>query len=398
MEDRSIIKPILDALEYFKNSGEEINYFYNIIDKFCACWFGKQIKISKFKNIEYLLIHDLLSEYIRFEENNKRIALWLLAINRVCYNYTADITLPLQELKKINNAKNQDADATLIEPILKYLKKLDKLHREAGKDDTGQSDIISNFLQWDMIYTTIIYPSLENKLNFYENTTINAMSYILIEFIKQRSNDKRMAYLIMAILEACRYYSLQNKYIDSNFLSTYDQNNDIVIPGKEEALVEEILDRLKDENIKQRQSPILKENIPPEQYIKNNYDKFIEDLNSNIGKSVTNFNKYIFEFVIKFLSFEKEKQLLFLQTLYNYQANSLNILKPEIIDNLKKSINLLSDKTKNWLKSEIKKLENEKEQYIEHVIQKINSKYTVSKFNSSKLFIMVYFIKKLGLL
>ena len=41
MEDRSFIRPILDAMEYFNKSTEELNFFYRIIDRFCACWFGK---------------------------------------------------------------------------------------------------------------------------------------------------------------------------------------------------------------------------------------------------------------------------------------------------------------------------------------------------------------------
>ena len=39
MEDRSMIKPILDALEYFSSSEEELEFFYNVVDKFCAAWY-----------------------------------------------------------------------------------------------------------------------------------------------------------------------------------------------------------------------------------------------------------------------------------------------------------------------------------------------------------------------
>jgi len=265
MEDSSIVKPILDALDYFNNSPEEINYFYKIIDKFCAYWFNKNIQASKFNNIEFILIHDLLGEYIRFEENSKRVALWLLAINRVCYNYSNDLTSINKDLENIENSIDQDIDSTLIEPILKHLKILQKLHKNAGKDDAGQSDIISNFLQWVMIYTSLIYPSLENKMDFYEKATVKAMNFLLIEFIKQRSNDKRIAYLLMAIMEACRDYSIQHQDIDSDFVDSYAENSDIILPGKDKALVEEILDRLKKENIKQREEPLLYREISPEE-------------------------------------------------------------------------------------------------------------------------------------
>ena len=35
------------------------------------------------------LTHDLLGEYLRLEENSKRLAFWLLTLNRCCLNFTA---------------------------------------------------------------------------------------------------------------------------------------------------------------------------------------------------------------------------------------------------------------------------------------------------------------------
>lgn len=398
MEDSSIVKPILEALDYFNNSPEEINYFYKIIDKFCANWFNKNIQISKFKNIEYIIIHDLLGEYIRFEENNKRIALWLLAINRVCYNYTSDLKQTVEELNNIKNSIDQDIDSTLIEPILKHLKILERLHKNAGKDDTGQSDLISNFLQWVMIYTSLIYPSLENKMDFYEKSTVKAMNFLLIEFIKQRSNDKRIAYLLMAIMEACRDFSLQHQDIDSDFVEAYEKNNEVVLPGKEKAFVEEILNRLKNENIKQRENPLLYTEISPEEYVKDKLDKLIEEVNFDKSEAVNVFNKNTFEISSKFLSLNEEKQIQFLQTLFLYRQKCSDIIKPEIIQNIKRSVSLLSEKTKEWFRKEVDKLENQPDKYFKYAIKKINSEHSTSKYNSSKLFIMVYLFNKLSLL
>ena len=271
MEDRSIIKPILDALDYFNSSPEETNYFYNIIDKFCAYWFGKIINVNNLNNVELLLIHELLGEFIRFEENTKRVALWLLSINRICYNYTNDLSTLILELEKINHDDNRDIDVTLIEPILKQVQFLDNLHKKAGKDsDRGEGDLITNYLQWVMVYTSIIYPSLNVKLDFYNNTIIKSMNFILMEFIKQRSNDKRMAYLIMGIIEGCNQYNIQNENYVKDFIENYP-DKEIVLAGQEEALVKELLSKLKNENIKQRENNMILQDITPKEYVDNTY-------------------------------------------------------------------------------------------------------------------------------
>lgn len=397
MEDRSTVKPIIDALEYFNQSDIELQYFYKVIDRFCAAWFGKPIVVSKFKNIDLLLIHDLLGEYLRFEENSKRIGLWLLAINRVCYNYTADLSVAQKEINELTENIDDSVDVSLIEQILKSLKDFEEKHLKAGQDDRGQSDSIGNFLQWVGLYTTFIYPSLENKTDIYDKNILKAMNFLLIEFIGQKSNDKRLAYLLMAIMEACKQFSIQETNNEAEFVKEYDKKEETVLAGKEESLVEELLKKLRDENEKQRKRPALTKEILADEYIKDSYDKFIDDLNNDVAESVSVFNNYTFDLAGKFLTFDTGKQFLFLQTLSRYRANSKDSIKSTVYTNLKNSVNLLSSRTKNWIKNELERLNSQKDLYIEFIIQKLFAEAPSTKANTAKLFIMLYLIKKLEL-
>ncbi|OHD12963.1 MAG: hypothetical protein A2086_11680 [Spirochaetes bacterium GWD1_27_9] len=397
MEDRSIVKPIIDSIEYFNNSEIELQYFYKVIDRFCAAWFGRSILSNKFKEIDLLLIHDLLGEYLRFEENSKRIALWLLSINRVCYNYTADLSMARKETGEMLQGVDGSVDTSLISQILIIIRELEEKHLTAGQEDKGQGDTIGNFLQWVGIYTTYIYPSLENKSDYYDKNIVKAMNFLLSEFIQQRSNDKRLAYLILAIMEACKQYSLQSANDQSNFVSDYNHIDGLVFAGKEESLVEELLNKLRDENEKQRKRPGLTKEILADEFIKDTYDKFIEDLNSDVSESVSVFNKYTFDLANKFLTFDTGKQFLFLQTLSRYRASSKDSIKPSVYSSLKNSVNLLSSRTKNWLKNELERLESQKDIYIEYIIQKLLAENSASKTNTAKLFVMLYLIKKLEL-
>ncbi len=397
MEDRSTVKPIIDAIEYFNQSDIELQYFYKVIDRFCAAWFGKPVIVSKFRNIDLLLVHDLLGEYLRFEENTKRIALWLLAINRVCYNYTADLSDATREISEISQNIDDSVDVSLIEQIINNLKNFEEKHLTAGQDDRGQSDAIGNFLQWVGLYTTYIYPSLENKNDIYDKNILKAMNFLLIEFIGQKSNDKRLAYLIMAIMEACKQFSLQSTNDDEAFIKEYDKKEETVFAGKEEDLVEELLKKLRDENEKQRKRPALTKEILADEFIKDTYDKFIDELNSDTAESVSVFNNYTFELASRFLSFDTGKQFLFLQTLSRYRTNSKESIKPAVYNNLKNSVNLLSSRTKNWIKNELERLNVQKDVYIEYIIQKLFAELPSTKANTAKLFIMLYLIKKLEL-
>jgi len=396
MEDKSIIQPILDALQYFNESKEEINYFYKIIDKFCANLFGKKININNLTSAEMILIHDLLGEYIRFEENNKRVALWLLSINRVCYNYTVDLSGTIAEINSQSEKTDQNFDSTLIEPILIQLKTLNALHKDAGKKDLGQSDIISNFLQWVMVYTTIIYPSLENKFDFYDDTTLKAMHFILLEFIKQRSNDKRMAYLIMAIIEACRNYSIQADNDCSSFINAYNPDDGAVIPGQEETMIKELLEKLKDQTIQQRDNEEDKNNESIESYIKNSYDSFIDSLLTDKEKINKNFHSFIENLTEKVISLEIEKIISFFKILFRYRSHTKLCLNQEIIDILKNSIEKLPENSKDWVNDKIKNFSTEKEQYIKNII-KFRAKKKLDLYNFVKPYIIIFLIYKLEL-
>jgi hypothetical protein len=390
MEDRSIIRPILDALDYFNSSPEETNYFYNIIDKFSAYWFGKIINVNNLNNVEMLLIHELLGEYIRFEENSKRVALWLLSINRICYNFSNDLSSLVLELEKINHDENQDIDVTLIEPILKQIQTLDAIHKKAGKEsDRGEGDLITNYLQWVMVYASIIYPSLNNKLDFYTNTIIKSMNFILMEFIKQRSNDKRMAYLVMGIIEACNQYNIQNENYVKEFIENYP-DREIVLAGQEEALVKELLLKLKDEKIKQRENRMILQDTAPEEYVVNTYKKLISELNSDSILAVTNFNKYILRLTSKILSYNDENKSVFLSNILDFDSDALNNVNSEIIEKLRKSMSLLPEKTKNWINKELAKLNQDKKGSIDRVVNSLKTKEFASKFNYMKPFVLLY--------
>ena len=296
----------------------------------------------------------------------------------------------------MNNEGNQDVDTSLIEPILRQLKVLDEAHKNAGKKNYGKSDLISNYLQWVMVYTSIIYPSLEDKLDFYDKTTIKAMNYILMEFIQQQSNDKRISYLVMGIIEACKLFSIQNQEDSEKFLDNYKDTEDQVIPGQEEKFVKEILNRLKNENIKQRENNTFLHDITADQYLNERYKKFIEDLNEEVNYVSSNLNKYILKFTSKFVSYNKDQQVLFLKTILNYKLDQK--LKPDIKNRLNKSINLLPENTKKWFNTELIKMNKDINQYITNIINKINSRDFTSKFNFSKPFIMLFLIKKFDLI
>ncbi len=397
MEDRSMIKPILDALEYFSQSEQELQYYYKVIDRFCALWFGKPVFVSKFKKLDFVIIHDLLGEYLRFESNNKRVALWLLSINRVCYNYSANLAGAKRELIDIENNISDDFDTSLINPIINNLMEFEKAHQSAGVGNRGENDTVGDFLQWVGLYSTMIYTSLENKDNYYDKNVIKAMNFLLLEFIKQKSNDKRLAFLIMAMIESCRQYSLQNPG-DDNFADiTKSMPNGAVLAGTEENMVQELLNKLKEENFKQRQRPVLSKEILADQFLKDSFDKFIDDLNEDVNECVSVFNNYATTLANKFVGFDHGKQYLFLQALNRYRKNCVKSVKESVANNLKKSVRLLSDESKAWFKSELKKLNDENDLYIEFVIQKIKSE-KVSKANTSKLFIMLYLIQKFELM
>jgi hypothetical protein len=397
MEDRSVIQPILDALSYFNESEEELHYFYTIIDKFCANWFGNTIGSDHLNKVDYHLLHEMLGEYLRFEENNKRIALWLLAINRVCYNYTANLSMFIKEVRELEDTIENDLDNSLITPILENLTSLETEHVEAVKNNLGHNDQIGNFLQWVMVYTNYIYPTLDNKANYYDKKVLKAMNFLLVEFIKQRSNDKRMAFLLIAIMEACRQYAFHNQYVDASTIS-FPKDSETIVAGSEEALVKELLDRLRNETIKQRNEPKLRREILADSYIRNSFEAFLEKITSNPDECVATFNTYTAELASKLLSFDQGQQFLYLQTLYRYKSDIGDSIPAQIRQSLQRSTELLSEKVRNWFSTENTRMHKDKDLYIEDLLGSLHTKTTSSRLNAAKLYIMLYMLNKFDLL
>ncbi len=397
MDDRSTVKPILDVIEYFKESDVELKYFYSIIDKFCAKWFKHPVVASKFDSVDLALIHELLGEYIRFEVNSKKMALWLFSINRVCYNYNSDLSAKEKEIELLKDDIGDFFDTSLISPIIDTIIHLEDEHLKAGSKDKGENDSIGNLLQWIDVYTTYVYPSLENKTDFNDRALFKAMIFLLSEFLQQKTNNMRFAYLILTVMEACKQYSLTNKF-DSEFINKYDKTGMTVFAGQDESLVQELLKKLSKETVRQKSMPIFSKETIADDFLKTSFDKLIEDMNREPSEAVTEFNNYLFSVSSKFLTLDIGKQFLFLQVLYRYKSDARELLSKEVHDNLKKSIDMLGIQTKLWLKKELEQLEKRKELYGEYVIQKIVKDSTTSRENSARLFIILYLTKKFNLI
>ena len=438
--DAGMLKPILDAIEDFEEDSESLEQFYRIVDKFCVQWFGKPALVADFDTVDLLLIQDMLGEYLAFEGNNKKIALWLLSINRVCYNFNADLSEAAEEIEQLREEYDEEPDTSLIEPIIAHLKQLEVRHLNAGIDNIGREDSIGNFLQWVGLYATFIYPSLDNKTDFCDKGVLKAMNYLLTEFIKQKSNDKRLAFLIMAIMEACKQYSVANIDDNPQFVDDYAKNveGEPVLAGTEEDLVQQLLSNLHNETVRQRKehpayntneevveksaaksrknaaseptvvskksdSPSPKRNsqakgILSEPFSKNEFDDFIESLNEDSVECVSVFNRFSTDLAAQFVQLDTGKQFIFLQTLSHYRRDCRRNITKEVWENLRKSVSLLSPKTIDWLKTELQRLDERKDLYIEYILQKIRSESEATKSNTAKLFVMLYLIKKLELL
>ncbi|MCG8570679.1 MAG: hypothetical protein MJB14_11120 [Spirochaetes bacterium] len=391
MEDRSIIKPILDALEKLTTNETELEYFYHIIDKFCVKWFGTPVLAAQFDMVDVTLLHEILGEFIRFDSNNKRLALWLLSINRVCNNYTKDLSEVKEEINHIKEYEEYNSDDTLVHPILEIIIELEQNHLAANDHDKSVQDEIGNFLQWVGLYTTTIYPSLANKLDLYERKIIKAMNYLLMEFINLKSNDRRLAYLIMAIMEACKQFSFHNIELEQKNLKGYEQSI-VVTAGQDEDLVEQILEKLKSENVKHGEESNTKNISLTDDYLKNDFIQFINDLNQNAEEAVTLFNQYIQKLTHQFLKLNEGNQFIFLETFLLFAKEPHAAISPEVRSNLEKSVDMLSLQTRNWLFMEATRLKKEREHSFEGIIQK--TKITGSQNNSIiKLYLMLLMLK-----
>ncbi|MBP5706363.1 MAG: hypothetical protein J6W76_03680, partial [Spirochaetales bacterium] len=305
----------------------------------------------------------------------------------------------------------------------------------------GREDSIGNFLQWVGLYATFIYPSLNNKADFFDKSVLKAMNYLLTEFIKQKSNDKRLAFLIMAIMEACKQYSVANIDDNPQFIDDYAKNaeGEPVLAGTEEDLVQQLLSNLHNETVRQRKehpthsvqnettekANAVKQNksdtdikstskrtssesssktkgkgkgLLSEPFSKDEFDDFIESLNEDSVECVSVFNKFSTDLANQFVQLDTGKQFIFLQTLSHYRKDCRGNLDKDVWESLRKSVSLLSPKTIDWLHTELQRLAERKDLYIEYILQKIRSESDATKSNTAKLFIMLYLIKKLELL
>ena len=323
--------------------------------------------------------------------------MWILAINRVCCNYTASLDSAKYEISELEESIDDSFDTTLIDPIVSSLKAFEQQHLNAGINDKGENDGVGDFLQWVGIYVTYVYPSLENKQNFYDKNIIKAMNYLLAEFIKQKSNDKRLALLILALMESCRQYAIQI----SGGLPQFDERkvfpDGYVMGGTEESMVQELLNKLKEENEKQRLKPILSKELHADQFLKDAFDKFIIDLNDDVNESVSVFNQFANTMSNKLVNFSEEQVCLFFQTLIRYRKKCHVVIKESVFHTLKRSVSLLSEQSKSWFSEELEKLRNDNEIYVDYIVHKLKNEKS-SKINTAKLFVMLYLIYKLELL
>lgn len=194
MHDKSIIQPVLRAVEALQSSPEDLQALYRIIDQFCAEWVGKPKERMLFQGDFILyLIHDLLGEYLRLEENNKRVAYWLLSLNRCCLNFAADLGSARRELEQTIQNSDLSLDTTLLEPIFDKIREYEQAHTLAVKEKLGRGDQLGGFLQWVGTYCEYVYPVFIQGNDRVNRTVISSISFLVSEYIKLRSNVFRIA-------------------------------------------------------------------------------------------------------------------------------------------------------------------------------------------------------------
>jgi hypothetical protein len=245
LQDKSIIEPVLRAVEALQASRQQLQSLYRVIDQFCALWIGRSRERMSFREDTTLyLIHDLLGEYLQLEENNKRVAFWLLTLNRCCGNFSADLEAPRRELEKTIQETDLGLDTTLLEPIFRQLEQFEETHSRAQREELGENDLLGNFLQWVGIYCSYIYPKVVRDENRVNRTAIGAISFLLSEYIKLRSNVSRMAALLLGIKEACAYGSSTRTAAEPGGVPA---TSGVVSAGRDEEYVEDLLRLLRQE-------------------------------------------------------------------------------------------------------------------------------------------------------
>ena len=204
MQDKSIVQPVLRAVEHMQSSPEELAAMYRIVDQFSSEWLGRPREEMRFEGDAVLyLIHDLLGEYLRLEENHKRLAFWLLTLNRCCLNFTADLSRTRAELQQALAGTDLSLDTTLLEPVFEKIREYEEGHRLAVREKLGRGDRLGGFLQWVGTYCGYIYPVFIRGNDPVNRTVISSISFLTAEYIKLRSNVFRVAALLLGIKEAC---------------------------------------------------------------------------------------------------------------------------------------------------------------------------------------------------
>jgi hypothetical protein len=204
MQDKSIIQPVLRAVEHMQSSPEELAALYRIVDQFSSEWLGRPREEMRFEGDAVLyLIHDLLGEYLRLEENHKRLAFWLLTLNRCCLNFTADLRQTRAELQQALAGTDLSLDTTLLEPVFETVHEYEEGHRLAVREKLGRGDRLGGFLQWVGTYCGYIYPIYIRGSDPVNRTVISSITFLTAEYIKLRSNVYRVAALLLGIKEAC---------------------------------------------------------------------------------------------------------------------------------------------------------------------------------------------------
>jgi hypothetical protein len=244
LQDKSVIQPVLRAVESLQSATGGLATLYGVVDQFCAVWIGKPREQMLFEGDTILyLIHELLGEYLHLEENNKRVAFWLLTLNRCCTNFETDLRSNRSELESLIAGSDLGLDATLLEPIFSQIRAYEQMHNRALAGQLGESDAVGSFLQWVGAYCSYIYPAVIRDKNKVTRTVISAISFLISEYIKLRSNVSRMAALLLGIKEACVYgTSIRSGGEFQPYTPT-----ERVPAGQDERYVEALLQRLREE-------------------------------------------------------------------------------------------------------------------------------------------------------
>jgi len=246
MVDKSIVRPVLEAVESLRSYKRDLEFYYRTVDRFSALWNGKPKEGRRIEEETAIwLAHDLLKEYLRFEGNTKRVALWLLTINRCCSNYGADLSGTEAEMRAVMENADLDFDRTLVEPILTKARTFEARHEKAVDTELGGQDTLGSFLQWIGIYCTYVYPRLKES-GIHDNSMISAITFLISEFINLQENVSRMAALLLGIKEACSYAA--GTPAEAGTGTGEPGGSAEVRPGTEQGIVEEILEKLREES------------------------------------------------------------------------------------------------------------------------------------------------------